>query len=59
MQTLIIQSSLIVVFLVFFYAVIIKIVKRRKSDSNEVHADITAEELEKVMGTINKLNNII
>ena len=45
MQTLIIQSSLIFVFLVSFYTVIIKIVKRRKSDSNEVHTDITLEEL--------------
>ena len=55
MQTLIIQSSLIVVFLVFFYTVI-KIVKRRKSDSNEVHTDITAEELEKFSKGLEALN---
>ena len=47
MQTLLIQTLLTLVFLVFFYTLIIKIVKKRKSDSNEIHTEITAEELEK------------
>ena len=56
MQTLLIQSSLIVVFLVFFYTVI-RIVKRRKSGSKEVHTPITAYELEKFSKGLEALNN--
>ena len=56
MQTLLIQSSLIVVFLVFFYTVTIKILKRRKSGSKEVHTPITAYELEKFSKGLEALN---